>query len=128
METHHSSESLGGGVVVEGHTVTVLPKAAKLALPSVCFSWKCRGSRRVLNRLGFWQHSHNVCVHVSGIWYHETTTVDFVDVMSHLFHVWSHATLGVCFELVTLKGNIIISFCLEEWRLYSVITGSMAIQ
>lgn len=58
-ETLHTTESGGGGhmvsqttselasqpcAVVGGHTMTVLLKAAKLALPLVCIFWKLSGT------------------------------------------------------------------------------------
>lgn len=47
-------------------------------------------SHKVLNGFGFWQQGHSVCVHVGGIWYHETATTDF-DKLDCLFHVQSYA-------------------------------------
>lgn len=85
----------------------------KLALPMVLFSWKPRGtccpflSCRVLNRLSLWQYDPSVCLCIHGIWYCETAATDFDDLISLLFHVWSCAVLGVYFELVALKDNII---------------------
>lgn len=85
--------------------------AGKPALPSIPIeSW-------INSAIG---NTSKVCVCVSGVWYHKITASCFGNVHSHQFHVRNCTVLGASFELVTLKGNVIICYTHEQLRLDNI--------